>query len=738
MIRNVLSVARREVRGYFDQPTAYVLSVAFLGISLFLAFRSMYAMGVASLRPIFDMLPILFAIFVPAATMRSLAEERRSRTLEWLLAQPLTELEVVLGKLVGDWAFVMLALLGTLPTAAGVLLVSEADPGIVVAQYIGAGFLALQFVALGLWASSFTRNQITAFIVAASVAFILILIGLPVVQIGLPPMISGALARLSVLSHFENVARGVVDLRDVVYFLSTTALFVMLALSAVLRERLSHARAEWRRMRLGVAVVALLVLGVNLLGSYVRGRIDLTVGNLYTLEDGTRDLLAGLDDLVEVQLYASAELPPELQLQLRDVRDVFADMENASNGNLRVTEINPDDDPEAVTEAEQLGIYPVEFNVMREDQFDVRRGYYGYAIRYADRSEVVPIINRTDDLEYRLASTIHDMTATERVVVAYMQGFGTQRLGDVPGLMEDLGQRYEMRALDLESDSSAIPPDVEVLVVMGPSAQADSSALRRVRDFVNRGGATLMMLEPVTISEEMPIPSPLRTGLEGILQDRGVTLLPSLVMDLASNQRIAVGQQGPFQVVAPYPLFPIARPAADHSITSGLNQMTLAWAGPLEVSDTANVTVLWQTTEAGAILGDGRPIMPTEDFTVPEEELGVRTLAVAITPPEGDGRGRMVAVGDADFTAGQFVAQGGANFAFLVNSLDWLAQDEALIRIRAKDRTPPTLIFESDAARNILKWGNLVGVPLAFVLFGLWRVTGRRRRAEARWREVLA
>src|SRR5688572_23375346 len=222
MMRNILAVARREVRGYFDTPTAYVLIVAFLGLSLFLAFRSMYAMGVASLRPIFDLLPVLFAVFVPAATMRSVAEERRSRTLEWLLAQPITELEVVLGKLLGDWAFVMLALAGTLPTAIGVLLVSDADMGIMVAQYIGAALLSAQFVALGLWASSFTRNQITAFIVAAGVAFTLFLIGLPVVQIGLPPVLSGALARLSLVSHFENVARGVIDLRDVVYFVSTT------------------------------------------------------------------------------------------------------------------------------------------------------------------------------------------------------------------------------------------------------------------------------------------------------------------------------------------------------------------------------------------------------------------------------------------------------------------------------------------------------------------------------------
>jgi ABC-2 type transport system permease protein len=233
MMDRVLTVARRELRGYFDQPTAYVLIVAFLAITLFLAFRTMYASSTASLRPIFDLLPILFAVFVPAATMRTLAEERRSRTLEWLLSQPLSETEVILGKLLGDWAFVLIALAGTIPTAFGVLLVSQADPGIVIAQYIGAALLAAQFVALGVWASSITRNQITAFIVAAGVAFTLFLIGLPIVQIGLPPAISGVLAQLSVLTHFENVARGVIDLRDVLYFVSTAALFVVLALLAV-------------------------------------------------------------------------------------------------------------------------------------------------------------------------------------------------------------------------------------------------------------------------------------------------------------------------------------------------------------------------------------------------------------------------------------------------------------------------------------------------------------------------
>ena len=226
MMKQAFLVARRELRSFFDQPTAYVLAVAFLGLGLYMAFRSLYAMSAASLRPFFDLLPWLLVVFIPAVAMKSLAEERRGRTLEWLLAQPLTETEIVLGKFLGSWLFVMITLAGTLPMALGVLLASEADPGIMVAQYVGAALLAAQMIAIGIWASSMTRNQITAFILGAFTCFALVLIGTPIVQIGLPRLVGGWAAQLSVISHFENVARGVVDLRDLLYFASTCGLFL--------------------------------------------------------------------------------------------------------------------------------------------------------------------------------------------------------------------------------------------------------------------------------------------------------------------------------------------------------------------------------------------------------------------------------------------------------------------------------------------------------------------------------
>jgi ABC-2 type transport system permease protein len=673
--------------------------------------------------------------------MRSLAEERRGRTLDWLMAQPITEWELVAGKFLGSWAFVLVALVGTAPTALGVLVVSGADPGIVMAQYVGAILLAAELAALGIWASAMTRNQITAFIVAAALSFVLFLIGLPFVQIGLPPVLSGAVAQLSVVSHFENVARGVVDLRDVLYFASTAGLFLMLAWTSVSAERLSRARAEFGRLRTGAAVAAVLAMVLNLAGSHVRGRVDLTRDDLYTLSEGTRQLLGDLDDIVQVKLYASSELPPEVQLQLRDVRDLLADMRRASNGNLLVSDVDPSVDEVAASEAAELGIYSVEFSVLREDNFEVRQGYYGLAVLYADQSEVTPVIQRTDDLEFRLASQIYRMTTTERPGVAFVEGFGARTSAQIPGLRESLAERYDIRSIQIGGDSAeAVARDsTEVLVVAGATEPLDSSALARVRDFVDGGGAALVLLEPIVLNPQSPMPIPVSSGLAEILAERGLTVVDGLVVDLASSERVSLGRQGPFSVIAPYPLWPVVQPAGDHPVTRGLNALTLAWASALDIDvDDGTVVPLWETSDNGAIHPMMAPITPDQDWIFEEEDLSVRTVAAAVQPAEGSPGGRMIVVGDASFTEPNYMGANPGNLLFLANAIDWLAQDEALINIRSKNRTPPGLVFESDATRNLLKFGNLIGIPLLFVLVGFLRVSGRRRRAEARWSEVIS
>src|SRR5690606_19067435 len=318
-MKQAWTLARREYRGYFDHPTAYILVVAFLALALFFGFRALYGANVATLRGLFGLLPWLLMVFVPAITMRAIAEERRTGTLEWLAAQPITELDLLLGKFLGNWFFVLTALAGTLPVALGVLIASDADGGVMLAQYVGAALLSAQLVAIGLFASSATRNQITAFVMALAMNFALILAGLPITTMGLPPRLADAVSRLAIFDHFEGITRGVVDLRDVLYFVSVAALFLGLAYLLLARERLSPARGAYRRLRTGIAVAAVGVLVLNLLGARIHGRLDLTRDNLFTLSPGTKRVLSGLDDVVTIKLVVSKELPPEVGLTLRDV-----------------------------------------------------------------------------------------------------------------------------------------------------------------------------------------------------------------------------------------------------------------------------------------------------------------------------------------------------------------------------------------------------------------------------------
>ena len=749
MMRQVLLIARRELRSFFDQPTAYVLAVAFLGLGLYLSFQSLYAMSRATLRPFFDLLPWLLVVFIPAVAMRTLAEERRSRTLEWLIAQPLGETEVVLGKFLGSWVFVLITLAGTLPMALGILFVSEADAGIIFAQYVGAALLTAQMISIGIWASAITRNQITAFIVGAFTCFLLVLIGTPVVQIGLPRLIGGWALQLSVISHFENVARGVIDLRDLLYFASTCGLFLLLAVAGLGRERLSRKGEAFRRLRIGTAVIAAGVLVLNLLGGNVRGRLDLTGDNLYTLSDGSREILGGLDDIVNLTLFLSDDLPQEIQVIERDVRDLVADLGNASNGMLSVREINPDDGDEEADEASSMGIMPIEFNVIGDDEFQVKRGYFGLALTYADEQEIIPVIDRADDLEFRLVSVIASMTTEERPRLAFMTGFGAKEPFYYRSFRESVADRYNVTSINMETDSTATldTDSIDVLVVAAPEMPVSPEVADAIDGYLNAGGAALLLLERHAFNPQSPMAIPVTTGLEGMLAARGVKSTGELLFDVASAERVSM-RQGVFTVFRPYPLWPISVRGDNHATNRSLNNVNFAWASPLTwQEDDASVTPLWNTTESGGTNPPGSPVQPGMEFAGGQSEPGVHTYAVAVDPalaaePE-DGEdttaarpgGRIIVVGDADFLEDRFVQQNSQNLSFAANAVDWLVQDEALISIRSKDRTPPALVFESDSGKGALKWTSLIGVPALFILLGFARVTGRTKRAERRWRD---
>ncbi|HEX8776524.1 MAG TPA: ABC transporter permease subunit [Rhodanobacter sp.] len=220
----VNAVMRRELRSFFVTPMAYVFLVIFLVLAGILTFYTgdFYERGQADLQPFFVVHPWLYLILVPAVTMRMWAEEAKGGTLELLLSLPLTLWQAMLGKFLAAWLFIGLALALTFPIWLTVNYLGSPDNGVIFAGYLGSWLMAGSFVAIGACLSALTRSQVVAFVLTAPVCVLLILAGQPQVldffSGPLPRRLINALAYLSMLRHFEAIARGVLDLRDLAYF----------------------------------------------------------------------------------------------------------------------------------------------------------------------------------------------------------------------------------------------------------------------------------------------------------------------------------------------------------------------------------------------------------------------------------------------------------------------------------------------------------------------------------------
>jgi len=280
-MRSLLTLVRKDLKGYFDQPTGYILLVVFIGVSSFLFFRQAFISEEASMRALFGILPWILAVFVPAATMRLIAEEQRDGTLEILVTQPVKSWVILLSKFLTGLIFVGVGILFTIGIPVALQTAGDLDMGAVAAQYIGSIFLTAAFVSIGLFTSSLTRNQIVSFILAIGIITVLMVMGLPLVTLALPSQVAVLIQGLSPLPHFELIARGVLDLRDVLYFVSIVSTFMSATFLTIRGKNVSHKSPLYRNLQIGTAALVMISLLIGWFGSSIQGRWDLTEPTFY-------------------------------------------------------------------------------------------------------------------------------------------------------------------------------------------------------------------------------------------------------------------------------------------------------------------------------------------------------------------------------------------------------------------------------------------------------------------------
>ena len=522
-----------------------------------------------------------------------------------------------------------------------------------------------------------------------------------------------------------------------------------------------------------ILVVFGIIVLINFLSSRRFVRADLTAEKRYTISQSTKKVLKRLDDIVTIDAYFSRQ--PARVAQIRQsVRDMLEEY-RAFSKNLQINFIDPAAEDEAQKQKLRfMGIPEVQVNIIEKDKAEVANVYMGIAILYADKKEVLPVVQTTANLEYDLTSAILKVTSKEVKTIGFLTGHDEIDVFDQAfgPLRQELSKQYDVRKVPIDA-GKAIDADVATLVIAGPKKELTEREKYEIDQFIMRGGRVCFLIDPVLIQYEGLNVNPLKTGLNDLLEHYGVKLNDNLVLDVSMGQ--LVYSQGFMTVTTGYAYFVKVLKeyryrtgetsdglSQDSIITNQLESLTLHWASSLELlpqgDPSVETIVLAKTSRGGWTAQSPYNISPTDrQFQPPASVQQAHTVAVSLSgvfksfyagktipPVESSESDEAVTAKPAeeerttktDSEATQIVVVGNSQFLqqsqrdgqlFFLNTVDWLTLGEELINIRSHGATNRPLKEISESEKFFLKFISIAGVPILVVAFGLVRFFLRRR-----------
>ncbi|HZY09692.1 MAG TPA: Gldg family protein [Bacteroidota bacterium] len=765
-MKNTLHIFLKELRSFFDAPIAYIFIIIFLLLTGAYVASNLFIQNVASLRLLFEVVPVLFLFFAPAITMRLVSEERRSGTFEILVTKSIKTGEIVLGKFFAAWILASSALIPTMLYLISISLLGSIDIGPLLGGYLGLVLLVGVFIAIGIFGSTLSDNQIVAFIISIVVISILYL--LDKILIYLPIQIVGIAEYIGALPHFSSLSRGVLDTRDIVYYLSVIILALLLATMFAGRE---SSRAiwklrdfTWRQQILRVAITAGIIIFLNLISARMFTRIDLTTNKAYTLSDVTKELIESLEDDFVVKAYFSSELPPPYHNHRRVVHELLEEYRANSGGRVHYEFTNPLSDPEIERAAVREGVQPVQVKIIRNDQFQTEKAYVGLTFSYEDQHDKIPIVTTLDLLEYNITSCMKKVQTKQTRKIGILTGFSGPSLDKMKVLRSTLAKQYQISSVDI-TGGKAIPRDITSVLMIAPNRRFTDAEKFILDQFIMEGGRVGFFINMVAPDSQFIKGRYVDLNLDDMFDSYGWIINPDLVADARCEriqmkediEELTSGRE------SAYPLIPIAADFnQDHMIVRNLSQVMFYFVSSVDVrlASIRGVTgeELIRSSSKSKRYSDGQIVIdPRQNFAV--ETYTDRMIPLAATV-EGSFRSmyarrsdaelqkiagvrvdrsliaskspstRVVVVGDGDFILDDYIRKHD-NTSFTMNLVDWLVDDIVLTSIRARDVTPKPLNEVSENTRAMVKYMNFAGPPGIVVIVGIIRMgmkAARRRK----------
>lgn len=526
-----------------------------------------------------------------------------------------------------------------------------------------------------------------------------------------------------------------------------------------------------------VAIVLAVLVVVNLALRDRFVRFDMTENRQYTLSESTKKILRGLDDVVNVKVYFSKDLPTYLVTLTREVEDLLAEYQAYGEEDLLVEWEDPAANPDTEQRCRVLGIPQVQLQIFEKDKAQVTNAYLGVAVLYEDRSEVIPVVQNVANMEYDLTAAILKVFRKERKTVGVLKGRpGSPSLEEgLSNVKQLLEEQYRVVEVDV-AGGRKVPAEVRTLLVVRPENLNDRDRFE-IDQFVMGGGALLLFHDAITIPEGSIRANPANSGMRELLKHWGVDVGENVALDARSNSNAAFNQ-GFITFSMPYPYWVRVAPEGVNEGNPMVNQLSgvvLPWTSTVAAADTlpesVAVDTLLSTTGYGWTKTGTYDLNPQQRFAdAPREAGGMLPLAVAAAgtfpsffegkdvPPPGGGaaeagiaapadEGReivpvspetqVVVFGSANMVTDDMIGQFPNNVVLLQNAVDWLTLGDDLIAIRSRAAVDRPLREISERWKTIAKFLVTFGVPLLVILFGVARyVRLRNRREEARLAEA--
>jgi ABC-2 type transport system permease protein len=750
------SILKKEITSYLSSLVAYVtIGVFLLVLGLFLWVfpdSSILDYGYAGLDSLFNTAPYLFMFLIPAITMRSLAEERREGTFELLLTRPLTDWQIVTGKYLASVLLVLFALVPTLIYYYSVYVLGtpqgNIDTGGVIGSYIGLFLLGASFAAIGLFASSVTKNQIIAFTIAVFLCFFFYS-GFDSLS-GLFSLQNLGLQDLGITEHYQSVSRGVLDTRDLAYFIILAGLFIWLTLFVLLKQRQKGLKNTVMLGALGV------LFAIGALSNITFTRFDFTKEKRYTLSPISRNIMDSLRQQVKVTVYLQGNLTGGMKRLQRATNDMLNDLQAYSHHKLQFEFIDPlmglatDQQNQAIQDLQAKGIEPTSLSVKTDDGISQKTIFPSALVSANGKDIPVKLLyqqsqmgltadevinNSVQNLEYAFSSAIKKATGHGKPAIGFTTGHSELSDIQLNDAMRSLSDGYMVGRVDLQSIPFDSLAKIKLMVIAKPDKPFTELEKFKLDQYVMRGGRVLWAIDQVSAEldslrghggEQLAFAKQL--NLDDQLFVYGVRINYDLIADMNCSQIPIstgnIGGQAQIQLV-PWLFYPIFVPIIKNPIVKNLDGIRSEFASTIDTLAIKDVkkTVLLTSSPYSKKLNAPHilSLQAIEQEPNPKDFQGIpKTVAVLLEGkfasdfknrplPEGlkeqvtilpqSKPTKMIVISDGDVLKNQVGADGSpyplgfdhytqqnfGNKNLLLNIADYMTDDSGLIALRNKE-----------------------------------------------------